>query len=133
MSILPLDRLMRELAAYLGTPLRYEGSIYRLIVPLAGGRQQEVSAAVRADDEGRPIIAFVSTIGAASGSIDAWRLLQVNGEPIYSRIALLGNMLAVIACQLLHTAQPEEVLLILREVAVFADRLERALFLGDEF
>lgn len=133
MSQLPFDRLMRELAAYLGTPLSFDRGIYRLIVPLPLGRQQEVSASIRDDDDGRPIIAFVSTIGAARRGIEPWNLLRANGSPIYSRVALLGNMIAVIACQLLNTAQAEEVLLILREVAQFADQLERQHFRGDLF
>lgn len=133
MSQLPFDRLMRELAAYLGTPLRFDRGIYRLIVPLPLGRQQEVSASIRDDDDGRPIIAFVSTIGEARRGIEPWNLLRANSWPIYSRVALLGSMIAVIACQLLDTAQAEEVLLILREVAQFADQLERQHFRGDLF
>jgi hypothetical protein len=133
MSQLPFDRLMRELAAYLGTPLSFDRGIYRLIVPLPLGRQQEVSASIRDDDDGRPIIAFVSTVGEARRGIEPWHLLRENGSPIYSRVALLGNMIAVIACQLLNTAQAEEVLLILREVAQFADQLERRHFVGDKF
>jgi hypothetical protein len=133
MSQLPFDRLMRELARYLGTPLDFERGIYRLIVPLPLGRQQEVSASIRDDDEGRPIIAFVSTVGEARRGVEPWNLLKANGSPIYSRVALLGNMIVVIACQLLHTAQAEEVLLILREVAQFADQLERRHFHGDQF
>jgi hypothetical protein len=133
MAQLPFDRLIRELSAYLGTPLQFEGGIYRLIVPLPLGRQQEVSASIRNDDEGRPVISFVSTVGEARRGIEPWSLLQANGTPIYSRVALLGNMIAVIASQLLATAQPEEVLLILREVAQFADQLERRFFLGDRF
>lgn len=133
MALLPLDRLMRELAQFLGTGLAVERGIYRLIVPLQLGRQQEVSASVRQDDDGRQIIAFVSTVGQVRRGLDPWRLLQVNGTPIYSRVALLNNMLVVIACQLLQTAQPEEVLLILREVAQFADQLERQFFIGDQF
>jgi hypothetical protein len=133
MTQLPFDRLMRELAAYLGTPLNVDRGIYRLIVPLTLGRQQEVSASIRTDEQGREIIAFVSTVGPASRSVDPWRLLQANGEPLYCRVALLGSMVAVVASQLLRTAQPEEVLLILRESAEFADRLERTLFLHDQF
>lgn len=133
MSQLPFDRLMRELAAYLGTPLAFDRGIYRLIVPLPLGRQQEVSASIRDDDDGRPIIAFVSTVGEARRGIEPWNLLRANGSPIYSRVALLGDMIGVIACQLLNTAQPEEVLLILREVAQFADQLERRHFVGDQF
>ena len=133
MAQLPLDRLMRDLAAFLGTPLAFERNIYRLIVPLPLGRQQEVSASIREDDERRPIIVFVSTIGEAHRQIDPWSLLRANSTPIYSRVALVGNMIAVIASQLLATAQPEEVLLILREVAQFADQLERKLFIGDHF
>ncbi len=133
MAQLPFDRLMRELATYLGTPLNFEHGIYRLIVPLPLGRQQEVSASIRHDDEGRPIIVFVSTVGEARRGIEPWSLLKANGSQIYCRVALLGTMIAVIACQLLHTAQAEEVLLILREVAQCADQLERTLFLGDEF
>jgi hypothetical protein len=133
MAQLPFDRLMHELAAFLGTALHFEGGIYRLIVPLPLGRTQEVSASIRDDDEGRPIIVFVSTVGEARRGIEPWSLLQANGTPIYCRVALLGNMIAVIASQLLQTAQPEEVLLILREVAQFADQLERRFFLGDRF
>ena len=130
---LPLDRLMRELAQFLGTQLHYERGIYRVMVPLKFGRQQEVSASVRTDDDGRQIIAFVSTVGQVRRGLDPWRLLATNSTPIYSRVVLLNNTLAVIACQLLHTAQPEEVLLILREVAQFADQLERQFFVGDQF
>lgn len=124
---------MRELAQYLGTALGYERGIYRLTVPLPLGRAQEVSASVRQDDDGRPLIVFVSTVGQARRGIDPWRLLQLNGTAIYCRIALLNGMITVLASQLLHTAQPEEVLLILREVAQFADNLERTMFVADSF
>jgi|GEM_PF-1648784 len=133
MSQLPLDRLMRELASFLGTSLGYERGIYRLTVPLHFGRQQEVSASIRYDDDGRQIIAFVSTVGQLKRGIDPWALLKANGTPIYSRVALLGSTIAVISSQLLHTAQAEEVLLIIREVAQFADQLERSTFLSDHF
>lgn len=124
---------MRELAAYLHTPLSVDRGIYRLIVPLALGRQQEVSASIRADEQGRDIIAFVSTVGPVSRGVDPWRLLQANGDPLYCRVAVIQGMVAVVGSQLLRTAQPEEVLLILREAAEFADRLERTLFLDDQF
>lgn len=124
---------MRELASYLGTPLSFDRGIYRLIVPLPMGRQQEVSASIRDDEDGRSIIAFVSTVGEARRGIEPWNLLRANGSPVYSRVALLGDMIGVIACQLLNTAQAEEVLLILREVAQFADQLERRHFMGDTF
>lgn len=133
MSQLPLDRLMRELAVYLGTALDYDRGVYSLSVPLPFGRRQEVRASVRTDEDGRHLIVFVSTVGQVRRGLDAWTLLKANGELIYSRIALLGNMVAVIASQLLHTAQPEEVLLILREVAQCADKLERTYFVGDQF
>ena len=133
MSQLPLDRLMQELAAFLGTRLMQERGIYRLSVPLQLGRRQEVSASIRDDDDGRQIIAFVSTVGEARRGVDPWRLLQRNGSLSYGRIALLGNMVAVVASQLLHTAQPEEVLLILKEVAQAADQLERQYFIGDQY
>jgi hypothetical protein len=133
MSQLPFDRLMRELAAYLGTPLSFDRGIYRLVVPLPMGRQQEVSASIRNDDDGRQIIAFVSTVGEARRGIEPWNLLRANGSLIYSRAALLNDMIVVIAGQLLSTAQAEEVLLILREVAHFADQLERQHFRGDLF
>lgn len=131
--LLPLDRLMRELAQFLGTQLHYERGIYRVLVPLKFNRQQEVSASVRTDDDGRQIIAFVSTVGQVRRNLDPWRLLQLNGNPVYSRVAVVNGTIVVIACQLLHTAQPEEVLLILREVAQFADQLERQFFVGDQF
>lgn len=124
---------MRELAAFLGTPLAFERGIYRLTVPLPIGRRQEVSASIRPDEEGREIIAFVSTVGEARRSVDPWSLLRSNGNYIYCRVALLGSMVAVIASQLLQTAQPEEVLLMLREVAQAADQLERQMFLGDHY
>jgi hypothetical protein len=133
MTQLPFDQLMRELARYLGTPLSQDRGIYRLIVPLAMGRQQEVSASIRVDESGREIIAIVSTVGQASRRVDPWRLLQANADPLYCRVAVINGMVAVIGSQLYHTAQPEEVLLILREAAEFADRLERTLFLHDQF
>lgn len=124
---------MRELAQFLGTSLGYERGIYRLIVPLLFGRQQEVSASIRQDDDGRQIIAFASTVGAVRRDLDPWRLLATNATPLYCRIAVLNNMIVVVASQLLHTAQAEEVLLILREIAQFADQLERTMFFGDQF
>lgn len=133
MSQLPFDRLMRELAGFLGTRIGFERGVYRLIVPLPMGRQQEVSASIRSDDEGRQVIVFVSTVGELRRGIDPWHLLQQNAHPLYCRIAVINGMIVVLDCQLLHTAQPEEVLLVLREVAQFADLLERRLFLGDQF
>jgi hypothetical protein len=133
MAQLPLDRLMRELAVYLGTTLDYDRGVYSVTVPLPFGRRQEVRASVRNDDDGRNLIVFVSTVGQVRRGLDAWSLLKANGDLIYCRVALLGTMVAVIASQLLHTAQPEEVLLILREVAQCADQLERSYFVGDHF
>lgn len=118
---------------YLGTTLDYDRGIYSLTVPLPFGRRQEVRASIRNDDEGRNLLVFVSTVGQVRRGIDSWALLKANGDLTYCRIALLGNAVAVIASQLLHTAQTEEVLLILREVAQCADKLERAYFVGDQF
>lgn len=119
MSALPFDQLVRELAGFLGTPLGFERGIYRLVVPVPPGRHQEVSASIRPDPEGRPIIAFVSTVGEMRRSIDPWQLLAQNSTPVFCRVAALNGMLVVIASQLLQTAQAEEVLLMLREVATF--------------
>src|SRR3712207_803606 len=117
---LPLDQLMADLAAFLKTELGCERGIYSLIVPLPDGRNQEVAATIRADQHGREIIDFVSTVGQVHAGIDPWRLLQANGEAIFSRITVSRQMIYVLASQLLTTAQAEEVLLMLREVAAFA-------------
>ncbi len=129
----PFDQLMRDVAAYLQTELRFENDIYSLIVPLPSGRKQEVAATIRSDDTGREIIDFISTVGPATSAIDPWRLLQANGQTLFSRITLSRQIIYVIASQLLATAQPEEVLLMMRETAAFADRLEGEFFHGDQF
>ncbi len=133
MTYLPLEQLMHELSAYLQTPLVQERDIYRVLVPVPLGRQQEVSISVRDDDDGRPVIAFASTVGMARPGVDCWRLLRANASSTYGRVALIGDMVVVVASQLVHTAQAEEVLVILREVAHFADQLERELFLFDQY
>lgn len=127
------DQLMRELAAYLKTELSLERDIYSLIVPLPSGRQQEVAATIRSDDAGRQIIDFVSTAGPVAANVDPWSLLQANGQALFSRVTVSRDMIYVIASQLLATAQPEEVLLMLREVAAFADQLEEQFFADDRF
>ena len=130
---LPFDQLMRDVAAYLKTALGFERGVYSLTVPLPTGRQQEVGATIRHDQQGREIIDFVSTVGQIHAGIDPWLLLESNGEALFSRITVSRQMIFVIASQLLATAQPEEVLLMLREVAHFADRLERQFFQSDTF
>lgn len=130
---LPLDQLMRDVAAYLGTELAFERDIYSLIVPLPTGRRHEVAATIRTDQDGREIIDFVATVGQIESRVDPWRLLAANGQAIFSRVTVSGQMIYVIASQLLTTAQPEEVLLMLREVAAFADQLEAQLFRSDTF
>ncbi|HSH83424.1 MAG TPA: hypothetical protein VLA19_33240 [Herpetosiphonaceae bacterium] len=130
---LPLEELMNELAAYLKTDLSYERGVYSLVVPLESGRHQEVCAAIRSGQAGREVIDFVSTVGEVHGRIDPWALLQENGAAIFCRVTVSHRMLFVLASQLLATAQPEEVLLMLREVATFSDRLEQQFFGADSF
>ena len=130
---LPFDQLMRDLAAYLRTPLGHEREVYSLSVPLPGGRQQEVCATIRTTDERREIIDFVSTVGSKQGDIDPWLLLRLNGQANFSRVTISGEMIFVVASQMLATAQPEEVLLMLREVATFADQIEQGFFGTDTF
>ena len=124
---------MRDVAAYLRTELAFERDIYSLVVPLPTGRMHEVAATIRADQDGREIIDFVATVGQVQERIDPWRLLEANGQTIFSRVTVAGQMIYVIASQLLATAQPEEVLLMLREVAAFADQFESQLFRLDTF
>ena len=130
---LPFEQLLQELSAYLQTELTYEREVYSLIVPLPTGRRQEVGATIRVDANGRDIIDFVSTVGPVGSGIDPWRLLQANDEASFSRITVAHEMVFVVASQLLKTAQPEEVLLMLREVASFADLLESRFFRSDTF
>ncbi len=130
---LPLEQLMRDVATYLGTELRFERDVYSLLVPLPSGRRQVVAATIRHDQQEREFIDFVSTVGPAHGSIDPWLLLQANGQALFSRITVARQIIFVVASQLLVTAQPEEVLLMLREVADFADRLEHEYFQTDTF
>ena len=130
---LPLEQLMRDVATYLGTELRFERDVYSLLVPLPSGRRQEVAATIRHDQQEREIIDFVSTVGPAHAGIDPWLLLQANGQALFSRITVARQIIFVVASQLLVTAQPEEVLLMLREVADFADRLEHEYFQTDTF
>ncbi len=127
------DQLMRDVAAYLKTELGFERDIYSLVVPLPSGRQQEVAATIRADRDGREIVDFISTVGQVTAAVDPWYLLEANGQALFSRVTVSRQMIYVIASQLLTTAQPEEVLLMLREVADFSDRLEHVLFQQDTF
>jgi hypothetical protein len=130
---LPFEQLMHDVAEYLHTEIRFERDIYSLLVPLPTGRYQEVAATIRSDPQGREIIDFVSTVGPAEGHIDPWLLLQANGDSIFSRVTVARQIIFVVASQLLPTAQPEEVLLMLREVADLADRLEHELYQADRF
>ncbi len=130
---LALEELMNQLAAYLQTDLSYEREVYSLVVPLSSGRHQEVGATIRRDQAGREVIDFVSTVGEVHGRIDPWTLLEANGATIFCRVTVSHRMLFVLASQLLATAQAEEVLLMLREVATFSDRLEQQFFGSDSF
>lgn len=127
---LSFDQLIRELAGYLNTTLDVVRDVYTLNLPLHG-RYQEVSATVRPDAEGRQIIDFVSTVGRVDRRTDPWHLLAINTRTLYCRVAVDKEMIFVVASQLLETAQPQEVLLILREVAFIGDQLEAHLFADD--
>jgi hypothetical protein len=70
---------------------------------------------------------------SGSSGIDAWNLLETNGRATFTRITVERGIIFVVATQLLATAQPEEVLLMLREVAQVADQLEHEFFQKDEF
>jgi 23S rRNA pseudoU1915 N3-methylase RlmH len=129
---LPLDQLMADVAAYLKTDLQVEREVYVLVIPLSDGRTQEVCATIRRDREQREIVDVVSTVGPAQGA-DPWLLLQTNGQTLFSRVTVAHDMIFVVASQLLATAQPEEVLLMMHEVAHVADDLERGLSAADEF
>ena len=59
--------------------------------------------------------------------------LETNGKTLFSRITVAHQIIFVVASQLLATAQPEEVLLMMHEVAYVADDLERQLSTSDEF
>lgn len=130
---LPFDQLMKDLAAYLQTELTFEHDVYSLVVPLPSGRRQEVAATIRRDRDSRELIDFVSTVGQVHAGIDPWFLLQANGQSFFSRVTVARQMIFVIATQLLPTADPEEVLLMLHEVALFADQLEQRFFQSDTF
>lgn len=121
---LSLEQLMRQLAGYFASPLEVVRDIYTVQVPLPNQRTQYVSATVRADTEGRQIIDFVSTVGQVSHRTDPWHLLTINDKTLFCRVAVVKKMIFVVASQLLETAQPQEVLLSLREVALTADQLE---------
>lgn len=129
---LPLEQLIQDVAAYLKTDLRVENDVYTLVVPVPEGRAQDVCATIRQDQELREIVDVVSTVGTAQG-VDPWLLLQKNGETLFSRITVAHQMIFVVASQLLATAQPEEVLLMMHEVAHVADELERRLSASDVF
>jgi hypothetical protein len=129
----PFEQLMQDLAAYLQTPLGLERGVYSLTVPLTDGRHQDVFATIRRTDDGRDVIDFVSTVGPVRPGIDAWNLLETNGRATFTRITVERGIIFVVATQLLATAQPEEVLLMLREVAQVADLLEHDFFQKDEF
>lgn len=129
---LPLDQLLGDVAAYLKTELQVEHDVYTLVVPLVEGRTQEVCATIRRDRHEREVVDIVSTVGSAQ-SVDPWMLLETNGETLFSRITVARQIIFVVASQLLATAQPEEVLLMMHEVAHIADDLERRLSSSDEF
>lgn len=129
---LPLDQLIGDVATYLKTQLHVENEIYTLVVPLPEGRTQEVCATIRRDQQEREIVDVVSTVGSAQG-VDPWLLLETNGETLFSRITVAHQIIFVVASQLFATAQPEEVLLMMHEVAHVADDLERQLSTSDEF
>ncbi len=129
---LPLDQLMHELATYLRTPLDVVRDVYTLTVPLPGTRFQVVSATIRPDHEGHQLIDFVSGVGQVYQGLDPWYLLAMNDKTMFCRVAVVRQMIFVVASQLLDTAQPQEVLIMLREVATTADRLEEQLFARDE-
>jgi hypothetical protein len=130
---LPLDRLLHELAGYLQSDLQLEREIYTLVVPVEPGRKQEVAVTVRPDAQGRAIVDLISTVGQVYAGVDPWHLLQVNGQTTFCRITVANQLIHVIASQLLDTAQPEEVLVMLREVAMVADQVERQYFFHDTY
>ncbi len=129
----PFEQLMRDLATYLQTPLGFERGVYSLTVPMPSNRHQDVFATIRNAQDGREVIDFVSTVGPVRAGIDPWQLLEMNGRATFARITVERTMIFVVASQLLATAQPEEVLLMLREVAEVADRLEQDFFQEDAF
>lgn len=123
---------MHDLAAYLRTPLDVVHDVYTLKIPLPAGRAQVVSATLRPDHEGHQLIDFVSTVGNVYRELDPWYLLAMNDKTMFCRVAVVRQIIFVVASQLLETAQPQEVLLMLREVATTADQLEAQLFTRDE-
>jgi hypothetical protein len=100
---LAFDQLMAELAAYLQTDLGFEHDVYSLVVPIAGGRHQEIAATIRKDRDGRELIDFVSTVGQVHGGIDPWALLQANAQSCFSRVTIARQVIYVLASQLLAT------------------------------
>lgn len=130
--MVPFDQLMRELAQYLGTPLAVNDGIYNMMLQLPSGRHQSISAIIRRNHNNVEVIDFVSTIGPIERTIDPWRLLATNSETTFCRVIANKGMLFVVATQLRETAQPQEVLWMLREVAEVADKLEQQRGSGDE-
>ncbi len=128
---LAIDALLRQLASYLHTPIQVDREIFTLNVPL-DLRHQEVAVTVRQDDERRAVIELIATVGPIDGLVDPWRLLATNAQTTFCRVAADRGVIFVAAAQLLETAQPQEVLLLVREVATTADRLEQLLFAKDE-
>ncbi len=125
--------VMQDIADYFGTVYQVRQGDHEIEIPFSDGRSQLVSATIGKDLEGRDTVLFFTTVGDFSSELNLKSLMEENIKPLYARIAIFNDKVVVVAGQLLETAQLEEVITIVQEVANFGDYLEAGLFGRDRY
>ncbi len=128
--------LLKRVVAEAGLEYKKTKTGYRVVVPLAGERQQKVHVLFNGhDDDGQDVVSFLS-ICAPADDRRAMTLLRFNCKLAYAAFAVMPiggeDHFVVTANQLAATADSEEIRKQLFEVAKRADAVEERLSGGED-
>jgi hypothetical protein len=130
-------QLVRNVAQAAGWQVHETGDVWQVSLPVGPLRKQTVTVNFAArDTEGQALISYQSTCGPASDR-NAMALLRYNAQLAHGAFAVqatgAGEMVVVVANQLVGTADAASVTRTLTAIAWQADKAEEKLGGGDQF
>lgn len=128
-----LGKFMQQVAEAMGAKFAESGdNVYSITIPLDDSRSQEVYGLLvegHPAADGEQVVLFMSAVGNLDPRINLSDLLRENYGPIYSKVCLYGeDAIMVAASTILESADVNEVVVMIEEIASFADYLEDKYF-----
>ena len=122
-----IREMLQQVALFSDGKFVRENGKDSLLVPLPGGRKQIIYSR---EDHHRdePVGILYTYVGEMDGTTGAREFLELNRLLRYSRIALEGSRIMLIATFSLRYTSINECAPILQELAAIADELERQYF-----